>query len=299
MRQIVPSTTALQAFATSARHLSFTRAAVELCVTQGAISQQVAQLESFLGIHLFERVHKRLYLTDAGRAYLARVQPLLHELASATTELLAYGGMGGALRLASMPTFNAQWLVPRLHRFLANDPQAKLEFIPHTRGYDFAQGNLDCAIRFGEGAWPNAVADYLTGRNLIVIFAPSLRKKWKQEPDLSTMTLLHHLSVPNAWPEWFANAGRATAKAHIGPRFDQYSVLIQAVIARLGVALVPACLVESELADGRLIAPFKQPYLANQGYYLCYPEARTGYPPLQTFRAWILAEASRTLAAPP
>ncbi len=294
MKLQIPNITALQAFEAAARHGSFTRAAVELCVTQGAVSRHIAQIESFVGVALFERVRKRVVLTSAGTAYLRRVRPALAELASATTELRVHRGIGGRLRLASLPTFNAKWLVPRLPRFIARHPEVMLDFAPYVEGYDFSRPDLDCAIRFGEGVWPGAAAEYIDGRRMVPVVAPSLWPRRTPAGQLQKLTLLHHASVEGAWSDWLQAAGLQQVNGHVGPRFDQYSVIIQAAVAGLGAALVPLCLVDEEIRAGRLRVPVDLPYEGLRGYYLCYPEGRSTWPPLAAFRAWLKSEVAAT-----
>jgi LysR family glycine cleavage system transcriptional activator len=296
MKMQIPNSTALQAFEAAARHESFTRAAVELCVTQGAISRHIALLEQFVGVSLFERVQRRVVLTDAGATYLRRVRPALSELASASTELMVHRGRGGRLGLASLPTFNARWLVPRLARFNARHPEVQLDFVPHSQGYDFARPDLDCAIRFGEGVWPGAAAVYIAGREVVPVVASRL---WQREDqrNLARLTLLHHSSVERAWPDWLRAAGRGDLNGNVGPRFDQYSVLIQAAVAGLGAALVPRCLVEEELQKRQLKIALKLRHESPRGYYLCYPESRQAWPPLAAFRSWLEKEVHEAAAA--
>jgi len=297
MKRVSPTISGLQAFEASARHLSFTRAATELCITQSAMSRQIANIEDYLGIELFQRVRKRIVLTEAGRTYLAKIRPALKQLETATIEMLANRGRGGVLNIASLPTIGAKWLIPRLPKFNAAHPEILLNFVPHTRSYDFSLPELDAAIRFGEGAWPGAVSDYITGRAVQAICHPDLMhgKTTLREPaDLARHTLLQHTSVPNAWQDWFAAIGIAHINGLIGPRFDQFSVLIQAAAAGLGIGLVPRCLVLEELAAGRVVAPFDLAVEARQGYFLCYPEDKRHLPALLAFRGWLLEEAERT-----
>lgn len=296
MKRLIPGSLALQAFESAARHLSFTRAAVELCVTPGAISRQIAALEGQLGVTLFARMRQRLQLTDAGRAYLARVAPALRELAAASTELLIHRGAGGVLRIASLPTFNAKWLVPRLPRFAQAQPQVRLEFFPFVQGYDFSRPDLDCAIRYGAGAWPGAASEYIDGRELVVVGAVGAPRR---ALDPAQATLLHHVSVPQAWAEWLRAAGMSAVNAQAGPRFDQYSVLMQAAAAGLGLALVPRCLAADELAARRLALAAPQPVQLAEGYWLCYPEARAALPALVAFRDWVRGEAAAAPAVNP
>ena len=134
----LPILTDLQAFEVAARHSSFTRAAQELCVTQGAVSKQVKHLEAFVGVELFLRIRQGLVLTEAGRAYLAKIQAGLGQIEAATVELIAHQGRGGTLNLTCMPTFGARWLIPRLTAFMRQRPDIHVEFLPHRQGYDFS-----------------------------------------------------------------------------------------------------------------------------------------------------------------
>ena len=300
VRRLCPSITELQAFDAACRHASFTQAAVEMHCTQGAVSRQIASLEATFGVALFERTKQRLVLTDAGRAYVLAVRPALVQLEAATVQLLSHGGRGGTLNIAALPTFGAKWLIPRLPAFQRAHPDVTLNFLPHSQGYDFSRPELDASIRFGEGVWPGAQSDYILGRDAIVIVAPdalvassaqSKRKRILTARDLPQIGLLHHVSVPHAWKEWFASAGLLDVNPHVGPRFDQFTLIIQAVAAGIGAAVVPRCLVEDELRSGRVIAPFSQRVDLSQGYYLCTPDNKAQVPSLLTFRNWLLAQA--------
>lgn len=293
MRRLCPSMTELMAFEAAARHSSFTVAARELHVTQGAVSKQVRSLEAFLGVELFERVRQRLLLTAAGTRYLERIGPSLGEIEAASVELIARQGRGGILHIASMPTLGAKWLIPRLPQFFARHPEVTLEFVPHAQGYDFSQPDLDAAIRFGDGVWPGSLADYMTGREVLPVCRPGLLV---HEPDgvartpaaLLKYPLLHHTTVPEAWPDWLSELGVSTKQAWSGARFDQFTLLTQAAMSGLGIALIPRCLIEEELATGTLVVAHPARVLARKGYYLCYPEQKAHLPALLTFRKWLM-----------
>ena len=293
MRRLCPSINELKAFEAVARHVSITHAAGELCVTQGAVSRQILSLEDWLGVKLFERIKQRMVLTDTGRAYLAKVRPSLAALEAATVELRAQRGTGGVFTLACAPTFGARWLIPRLPALNRIHPDITLSFAPYAQSPEFLTGGgPDAAIRFGEGVWPNEVADYVTGRELVVIAAPSVAKALRKPADVARHPLLHHTSVPHAWEDWRAAMDVAKLDTYAGPRFDQYSLLIQAVVAGLGVALVPECLVREELASGKVRAVYSNTIKGWKGYYLCYPEDRQHLPALVAFRSWLLGQAS-------
>lgn len=293
MRRLCPSITELQAFESAARHNSFTLAAKELHVTQGAVSKQVRHLEAFLGVDLFERIRQRLLLTDAGSRYLQRIRPSLNEIEAATVELISKGGAGGVLHIASLPTLGAKWLIPRLPHFFAKYPEVTLEFVPHAQGYDFSQPDLDAAIRFGDGVWPGSLAEYMTGREVLPVCRPGLLSREpgglaRSPAALLRYPLLHHTTVPEAWSEWLGELGIETRKAWRGPRFDQFSMLTQAAVSGLGIALIPRCLIESELATGALVVAHPARVLSKKGYYLCYPEQKQHLPALETFRHWVM-----------
>lgn len=293
MRRFCPSLTDLQAFEVAARHNSFTRAAQELCVTQGAVSKQVKHLESFLGIELFLRIRQGLVLTEAGRSYLKKIQSGLSQIEAATVELIAHQGQGGTLRLTCMPTFGARWLIPRLTAFMRVRPDIHVEFLPHRQGYDFSSPELDAAVRFGEGIWPGSGADYIVGRDVVPVGSPrTLGNGCENASELSGYPLLHHTSALEGWREWLDEAGCDTRRALEGARFDQYALLSQAAAAGFGIALIPRCLIEDELRDGRLTVALQAPVRARQGYYLCFPEQKANLPIVQAFRTW-LAEVSR------
>ncbi|MFC4276778.1 LysR substrate-binding domain-containing protein [Achromobacter aloeverae] len=297
MRRLCPSLTDLQAFEMAARHGSFTRAAQELSVTQGAVSKQVKQLEQFVGVELFLRLRHGLVLTEAGRAYLAKIQIGLGQIEAATLELISHQGQGGTLHLTSMPTFGARWLIPRLSGFMRLRPDIHVEFLPHRKGYDFSTPELDAAVRFGEGVWPGSGADYIVGRGVVPVGSPKLfPRPCKTPEELLKHPLMHHTSALEGWTDWFTQAGCDTRRTREGARFDQYSLLSQAAAAGFGIALIPRCLIEDELRDGKLAPVIDLQIRARQGYYLCYPETKSHLPTLQAFRQWLM-EAS--LAAEP
>lgn len=294
VRRVCPSVQELKAFEATARHMSVTRAATELCVTQGAVSRQILNLENWLGIALFERVKQRLVLTQAGQTYLAQIRPSLLALETATIELRASAGASGVLNLACVPTFGAKWLIPRLPDFKRLHPDISVSFVPYAQSGDFVVGGaVDGAIRFGEGIWANTLVDYLTGRELLAVAAPAIAQEIRRARDVANWPLLHHTSVPHAWEDWRVAAGLAEMESYAGARFDQFSLLIEAVIAELGVALVPECLIRSELLSGKMQALSGNTIEGWKGYYLCFPEERQHVPALMAFRAWLLSQVNK------
>ncbi len=299
MRRLHPPIHLLRAFTATARLGSISAAASSLHLTQSAVSKQVQELERWVGTPLFARVRKRLQPTPVGVRYEQAVRAVLVQLEVATLELMSSRGGAGILHLSMLPTIGAKWLIPRLPGFYAEHPKVELRFVPYIQGYDFSQPELDCALRYGDGAWPGACADYITGRELVVIAPPKRRgmPTLARAGDIARFPLLQHISLPQAWADWCSAHDVASVNPHSGPQLDQYHSLIRAVEVGMGVALVPACLLADDIAAGRVIAPLKDGYRTKAGYYLCYPEARAGFEPLVKFRDWMLAVVAREGAA--
>lgn len=250
-------------------------------------------MEDGLGVALFERVRQRLVLTPAGTRYEAAIRPLLSQIEAATLELIASGQGGGALRLSTLPTFGAKWLIPRLPRFSALHPRIDLQFVPYLQGYDFKRSHLDCSILYGNGHWPGAAAQYLVGREMVMI-APvpaSTKGKIARHSDIRQATLLHHVSVPDAWSLWCEARGLKSVNGYRGPQLDQYQSLIRAVQAGMGLALVPRCLVRDDVAAGFVTTPFEETLTHDMGYWLCWPENKASLPGFDAFRVWLQGEA--------
>ena len=294
LRRLTPPVHLLRAFSTVARFGGVSRAAEALHLTQSAVSKQIQELEKWVGVDLFERSHKRLTLTPAGERYEKGVRALLSQLEAATLELITSTDGGGALHLSSLPTFGASWLIPRLPRFQLQHPQVTLHFVPYVQGYDFESPTLDCSILFGEGYWPGARAHYLDGQDVALIAPPpSLGGPAIRCPeDVAQYTRLRHLTVPHAWMIWAQAWGVHNLDPVDGLQFDQFQTIIQAVMAGMGVALVPRCLVETQINSGVVSEPLPEHgVISNLGYWLCYPESRANIPPLVAFRQWLLAQS--------
>ncbi|HEV7715304.1 MAG TPA: transcriptional regulator GcvA [Steroidobacteraceae bacterium] len=293
MSRFLPSMSSLRAFEAAARHLSFSRAAEELSLTQSAISRQMRTLETLLRVKLFHRMRQRLTLTEAGIAYLPQVLDCLSRLEAATLELISHQGAGGVLNLAILPTFGTRWLIPRMGSFARAHPHVTVNFSTRAVMFDFATERLDAAIHFGDVGWPGVVSHRLMGEDVVLVCAPSLvRKRLRSLKDLAHHTLLQHTTRPYAWQEWFAAVGVQDINPLKGPRFEHFSMVIQAAVAGLGVAVIPEFLVPRELADGELVMPFVHPVRSAQAYYLVHPEEKRDLPALRAFREWLLAEVS-------
>lgn len=292
MRRLHPPIHLLRAFVATAGQSSISGAARELHLTQGAVSKQVIELEQWLGLELFSRVRGRLLLSPAGQRYLPEVSQALKLLESATLNVMAQRGAGGVLNLSTTPSFGAKWLIPRLPAFQAAHPDVFLNFIPFTKGNDFALPELDCAFRYGEGNWPGMVSHYIAGREFIVIAAPRLpaASRLRRHEDVGKHALLQHPMEPMAWIRWCDQHGVQHPNPMGGPRLDQVTSIVRAVMAGLGIGLVPRCLVEDDIANGFVVAPFAEELVLETGYWLCYPETKSELPPLVRFRDWVATQ---------
>ncbi|MBU3730688.1 MAG: transcriptional regulator GcvA [Beijerinckiaceae bacterium] len=294
-RSVTPSLAALQAFEAAARLESFTRAAEELHLTQGAVSRQVAILEATLGLRLFERIRQRIVPTEAGRAYAAEIRDILSRLQTATLSTMAMKNVGGTLSLALLPTFGTRWLIPRLPDFFARHPEIAIDFSTRIVPFDFAREPFDAAIHFGDPTWPGTEAHRLMGEMIVPVASPAFlaREAIGRPEDLTRVPLLRQATRPQGWAEWFEAQGLDPETARPGPRFEQFAMVAQAAVAGLGVAVVPRFLIEDELKSGQLVIPFDRPVESRQSYWLVYPTAQGERPALRIFRDWLLQAVGR------
>jgi DNA-binding transcriptional LysR family regulator len=293
MRRKIPSTVALTAFESAARHQSFTKAAEELSVTQSAVCRQIATLEALLGVELFRRTKRGVTVTDAGLSYARSVRTRLDEVERDTLELMANGGQGTTLELGVVPTFATNWLLPRLVGFRRSHPHITVNMTTRTRPFLFEDTPLDAAIYAGEASWPGTEGHFLMRENLVAVASPQLiaPRKTLKASDLARLPLLQQTTRPYAWRQWFESQGLRADNDMAGPRLELFSMLAKAAIHGMGVALIPKFLVEDELERGLLLHVVKYAYLSDRSYYLIHPERKANSPALAAFRAWIETEA--------
>lgn len=289
----LPSLNALRAFAVAGRHLSFTRAAEDLHVTQGAVSRLVKQLEADLGVSLFRRGPRGLELTEAGAAYLPPLSEAFERM-QAATRLIARGGRRPANRLAitMLPTFAMRWFMPRLADFHQLNPEIAVDVTSADRVVDFGSEPVDVGIQYGSGRWPDELhAEFLFPETIALVASPALlkRKPLHKAEDVKRHTLLTHSTRPEAWSEWFAAAG-LKGNAHRGPAFEHFFMSIEAAVNGIGLALVPDFFVVQELRDGRLAEPLPRLRLQRPGgYYLLCLKGREREPAIRAFRNWLFS----------
>jgi LysR family glycine cleavage system transcriptional activator len=293
MPRHLPPLNALKAFEAAARSESFTRAAEELCVTQGAVSHQVKSLEATLGIKLFSRERQRLIITEAGREYLIVIRDALDRIA-AGTERVVQRQNSGVLTVSTSPDFAAKWLVNRLGRFAEAHPGIDLRISATMHHVDFAREDVDVAVRHGAGNWGGLDAVRLCSEELFPVCSPKLmsgRNRITKPADLLKFPLLH-LDDWKAWSKWLDAAGISDFKMPRGPALNRASMLIDAAIDGQGIALARTALAAWDLINGRLARPFELSLKLPNTYWIVCPKATSTKPKITTFRDWLLAEAA-------
>lgn len=287
-----PSTMALLCFDASARLTSFTRAAQELSLTQGAVSRQIIGLEARLGVALFLRERSSLSLTSAGQAYLADVRPALLALERATANVMALKGQGGALNVSVGASLGNHWLIPRLPDFVRAHPEITLNLVTRIGAADFAAGRLDASIEFGSAER----AGFTAMKVMNLVLRPYASGAWVKQHRAAFKTgepaqaFIQHTTVPEAWSRWFEAAGvplRASASA---PRYDLMSMALNAAAAGLGAVLLPDFMVADALKSRKVVRLSARAWTSERAYHLVFPTALTDHEPLRLFRLWLMAQ---------
>lgn len=293
MRRL-PSLNALRAFEAAARHLSFTRAAEELFVTQGAISRQIKALEEELGVLLFRRIHRGLELTEAGRLLLGSVSRAFELIAQVSTRLQQ---RQQDISIKVPPTFGIRWFIPRLTHFQLLHPEIEVRVTTVWRSMqDFDPDEFDAGICFGNAPWAGQCADLLQTEHLVPVCAPTLltgRRPLQHARDLSQHTLLHPTTDHSDWRTWLNGVGAQEVDPDQGQDFDTLETAMAAAAAGYGVAIAAYELIQEELRTGRLLLPLGRQLVSGGGYYLVYPAERLNQPRFRVFRDWLLAQATR------
>ncbi|MCC9621241.1 LysR substrate-binding domain-containing protein [Thalassospira sp. MA62] len=301
LRPTTPPLNALRAFEAAARLGSFARAAAELSVTPGAISQQVANLEATLGVTLFDRHGPKLVLRDAGRAYLPNLGRALDEIEAATLDLITHGAGERKLVIGALHTLASSWLIPKLKRFQNKFPDIRpvietlaLNFATPERHPDFGRRQIDVGLYFGDGQWPGVQADRLFDEIQVVVAPPGyIRSKDYNDPAalVAQYPRLVHTTRPHAWHGW-AQTNDIALSGTPGPGFEHFFMLIEAVKNGMGIALLPKILIEGALAAGDLEIISKGEVKSPGAYYLITPNDRIDSAEVIAFRDWILGEVS-------
>ena len=292
MRRKIPSTTALVCFEAAARHESFTKAAHELSLTQGAVCRQIGGLEGFLNVELFSRSQRGVKLTEAGLSYSRRVAAQLDAVERDTLSVMGQQG-ANVIELALVPTFGTQWLLPRLKHFQRLHPEITVNLTNRTRPFLFADTPFDAAIYFGDGDWSGTQCHRLMGENPLPVCSPALLEGQTSlsAHAIAGLPLLQQTTRPYAWRQWFNSLELSVARDMTGPRYELFSMLAQAAMHEMGVALIPPFLIQHELEEGRLVIANPHALSSIKAYYLMIPERKVESASLRAFRDWLVAEA--------
>lgn len=292
-RRQTPSMSLLTAFESAARHLSFTRAAEELFLTQSAVSRQVQALEELINVDLFHRSGRKIRLTDAGAMYASEIGASLERIRVATQRASSYRTGGSSLHIAILPAVATKWLIPRLPSFNTAHPQIHVNVHSRIGQFDMEEAGMDAAIsNSADGHWPNALAEKLWREELVPIISPELARQAPMDGPsaICQYQLLHVAARPNVWKDWFNDHDIPVNRMKLGPTFELSYHMVQAVAAGMGVGLIGRFLVEDDLRSGNIVIAGPPDMLPYRGlsYYLFTPRHRAGYEPLRLFRAWLI-----------
>jgi LysR family transcriptional regulator, glycine cleavage system transcriptional activator len=291
-RRSLPPLNAVRAFEAAARLGSIKEAAVELSVTDGAVSQQIRLLEGWLGAPaLFRRSVRRVVLTPAGAALLAEFGPALDRISGAVQQhrTRRHDAPSIALHVNALATFSLRWLLRRMGAFRAEHPDIEVRLSTSNETIDALAESFDVVIRGGPDTFPGYTSRLLFGERRLPVCSPDILEQTPltEVSDLSRHTLLHTSSMPRLWRDWLVEAGEPALRADASLAFDHFYLTIQAAIDGLGVAMGPTALVADDLGAGRLITPFPAISLPARSYFAYLPEARRTDPHVAVFCDWL------------
>ena len=298
MKRNLPPLNALRAFEASARLNSMRRAAHELNVTPSAVSQQVQNLEQWIGFPLLERRARQVQANVEGRAYLAAVSAAFDQIAAATEELSS-GRVPRSICITCTPGFAVQWLVPRLQQFQDRHPDIDVRIDASTRMLDLKVEQVDLAVRHGNGRYPGLVSEKLLDDDLVPVASPRLlagNGRVRKPADLLHHRLLH-IETRDDWRLWFA-AQNVDFDWRLGPLFVDTAIGVQAAVAGKGIILARRSLIGDELSSERLVAPLPQGLSKGMAYHLVYLPENMAQPAVRAFRAWLLEAVGRDGTTP-
>ncbi len=280
----------VRAFEAAGRLLSVRKAARELYVTPAAVSRQIKVLESYLAVRLFHRGHRAVALTPIGKQYLSDISPHFTGICVATRRIVGARSRR-VLKIRAYTTFAMRWLIPRLSSFHSSHPDIDVQLTTSVEWVDFEREDIDAAIRLGQGDWPKVHADRLVPNQLLPVCSPSLVQRngpFDSPENLARETLLHTLARADDWANWLDAVGANEIDAYGGLQYESSVLSYQAAIEGHGFAMAQKVLVESDLAEGRLVAPFE--FCLEMGantYYLVFPINKVESPELTVFRDWL------------
>lgn len=294
-RRYMPSISALRCFEAAARHQSFTLASEELDLTQSAISRQVKELEQTIGAQLFRRTGREVVLTRAGKRLADDVSAELDNLRRIMMRAVSAGNMNSTLRVAILPTFATLWLIPRLPGFFEQHPELEISFSTRLEPFDLTAENFDFAIHFGQKNWPNTEMRRFFSERMIPVASPTFVEKHgiRSLANLLEAPLIHTSSRPSAWQDYMEQIGLRDRAYLTGRYFDQFSMVIAAVQASLGIGLLPRFLIEKEIAQGALVALAEDELATENSYYFVTPIDQEEEN-VEKFYVWMIGQVADT-----
>lgn len=287
-RARLPSTASLTAFEAAARLGSFTEAARELTLTQGAISRQIRSLEDHLQVLLFERSAQRVALTETGRAVAIQVRSILDQFQIAMQQIST--ARPATLVLGVLPTLATRWLIPRLSAFVTAHPNINVELMTFRREFEPVPTNFDAILTLGTHDSGDIVSHKIGDEDFVAFASPELirQKGLRSAADLKDMTLLLEVTRPEIWNKWL-HANGAGAYAHTRfMHFNHFDMVVSAAVQHLGVGLAPRLLIEDAIRGGQLQELDAEPLSIGTAYFLSYPSQKAAHPPLLVFKNWLL-----------
>ena len=294
MTRRLPPLNAMRVFEAASRHQSFTQAAEELCITQGAVSRHVTALEEWLGVRLFVRNRRGIDLTPKGVVYSRIVRASLDQLEYGTRQLQQEPSEK-TLRLKIPPTFAIRWLVPRLAQFHALNRNLDVQITTSHEAADFTHEDVDACIHSDTAPPPNAHWHRLFGEVIQPVCSPRLLERGPRlgrPQDLAKHVLVSSLHRPADWPTWLAAAGITDIDGNNGIRLENSALAYQAAIDGVGVVIAQQIFVDEELRAGRLLAPFELQVPTGGSYYFGYSSERPQTKRVAAFERWIMEEAA-------
>lgn len=291
MRRKLPSSTSLQAFDAAARHGNFARAAKELSLTEGAISRQIARLESLLNCRLFDRTGSRVKLNPVGARYAHHVRETLERLERDTQYIMGMPEGNKSLDIAVLPTFSSRWLIPRLNSFKALHPDITLNIAARTDPFILSGSGFDAVIHFEHPAWTGMRMQFLFQEKLVPVCHPALLIDKDVNKQLNELPRIHRRQNPDAWHRYAQEREIILDNPAQGVRYDLHEMAIAAVMAGQGVALVPRMYIENELRSGMLVSPWPVSAKLSKNFCLVKPsETGINEAAVEDFERWLLAE---------
>jgi len=290
MYKNLPSITALKCFEATARHNSFSKAAEELFLTQSAVSRQIKNLESLVDCVLFERVKKRIYLTESGEIYKDKIEVILIDLYKATQELS--GSTSGRIIFGIEDALTTKWLLPKFKDFQHSFPDIEVEFVTDPyQLYEHREG-YDVGILYGDGQWHEFNSLYLMKEEYVAVCSPELlamHGECDEIKDILKFPFIHHSSSPSSSQYWLSQLGLADDEIAKLPgiHLERFHQLIRAAEYGQGVAILPHYFTKEKLKNGRLVLAYAQPLVSDDAYYIVYPKNKEHDEKIKILVAWL------------